>query len=89
MLAATGMDVIEHTGRYQEFAEQTATPARTLYAAPARRTPRTGWSRSISPLPDTMRAPGEAPGLLGDMNPPWTAPGRKPGHRPIELRIPQ
>lgn len=62
-LAATGMDVVEHTATYQEFAEQTATPARTLYAAPARRTTHRLVALDI-PAPDTMRAPGEAPGLL-------------------------
>ena len=56
-------DVVEHTSKVQEFAEQTAVSTRTVYAAPNRRT-----SHRLAPLdvpvPFWMRAPGEAPGMF-------------------------
>lgn len=63
-LTGTGMDVINDTATYQQFVEQTADPIRSIYAAPARLTTHRAIRLDI-PAPDTMRAPGEAPGLTG------------------------
>jgi xanthine dehydrogenase YagR molybdenum-binding subunit len=62
------LDAISHevwlqTSRFDEYAEQAATVARSLYAAPNRQT-----RHRLVPLDiqhgESMRAPGEAPGLL-------------------------
>jgi xanthine dehydrogenase YagR molybdenum-binding subunit len=62
-LTAIAHDVIEQTSRIKEFAEQTALPSRTMYAAPNRRT-----THRLAPLdvsvPGWMRAPGETPGMF-------------------------
>jgi xanthine dehydrogenase YagR molybdenum-binding subunit len=62
-LTAIAHEVWGQTARFEEFAEQTATFTRSLYAAPNRRT-----QHRLVPLDlqhgETMRAPGEAPGLL-------------------------
>jgi xanthine dehydrogenase YagR molybdenum-binding subunit len=56
--------VTEQTSAIKEFAEQTATVTRMMYASPARRT-----SHRLAPLdvavPSWMRAPGEMPGAYG------------------------
>ncbi len=57
-------DVIEQTSRIKEFAEQTATATRMMYAAPNRRTSHR-LARLDVPIPSWMRAPGEAPGMAG------------------------
>lgn len=63
-LTALAHEVVEHTARLKEFAEQTAVLSRMLYAAPNRRT-----SHRLAPLdvpvPSWMRAPGECPGSFG------------------------
>ncbi|GAA4852637.1 xanthine dehydrogenase family protein molybdopterin-binding subunit [Actinomycetospora corticicola] len=60
-LTAITHDVVEQTARYKEFAEQTATYSRSMYATPNRRT-----THRLVPLDvgmaSWMRAPGEAPG---------------------------
>jgi len=62
-LTAIAHEVWSQTARFEEFAEQTATFTRSLYAAPSRLT-----RHRLVPLDlqhgETMRAPGEAPGLL-------------------------
>jgi xanthine dehydrogenase YagR molybdenum-binding subunit len=62
-LTAIAHEVWGQTARFEEFAEQTATFTRSLYAAPNRLT-----RHRLVPLDlqhgETMRAPGEAPGLL-------------------------
>jgi xanthine dehydrogenase YagR molybdenum-binding subunit len=62
-LLAIGHEVWSQTARFDEFAEQAATPTRSLYEAPHRLT-----RHRLVPLDlqhgETMRAPGEAPGLL-------------------------
>lgn len=84
-LTAIAVDVIEQTSRIKEFAEQTALPARMMYAAPNRRT-----SHRLAPLdvpvPSWMRAPGECPGMFG----PEVAMdelAERVGLDPVELRI--
>ena len=60
-LVGTGHEVLEHTSRIKEFAEQTALGTRKMYVSPNRRT-----THRLAPLdvsvPSWMRAPGEAPG---------------------------
>jgi xanthine dehydrogenase YagR molybdenum-binding subunit len=78
-------DVIEHTSRIKEFAEQTATPTRMMYAAPNRRTTHRLAALDV-PVPTWMRAPGECPGMFG----PEVAMDELAvacGLDPIELRI--
>ncbi|NGO56087.1 xanthine dehydrogenase family protein molybdopterin-binding subunit [Allomesorhizobium camelthorni] len=62
-LAAMGYDVWSATSRFEEFCEQTAVFARSLYAAPNRLT-----RHRLVPVDlnrgEWMRSPGEAPGML-------------------------
>ncbi|WNG83756.1 xanthine dehydrogenase family protein molybdopterin-binding subunit [Mycobacterium sp. ITM-2016-00316] len=62
-LTAISHDVVEQTATVKEYAEQTATPTRMMYAAPNRAT-----SHRLAPLdvpvPFWMRAPGECPGMF-------------------------
>jgi xanthine dehydrogenase YagR molybdenum-binding subunit len=62
-LVALGHDVTMHTSPLAEFAEQTATSARPMYAAPNRLT-RHRLTELDLPRGEDVRAPGEAPGLL-------------------------
>ncbi|SDN48924.1 xanthine dehydrogenase YagR molybdenum-binding subunit [Klenkia soli] len=61
-LTAISHEVVEHTSQNAEFAEQTATATRLMYAAPARRTTHR-LARLDVPAPTIMRAPGETPGM--------------------------
>jgi xanthine dehydrogenase YagR molybdenum-binding subunit len=63
-LRAIGLDVVEQTSRIKEFAEQTAMPARMMYAAPNRATTHRLAALDV-PVPSWMRAPGECPGMFG------------------------
>lgn len=62
-LTAISHAVVEQTATVKEYAEQTATPTRMMYAAPNRKT-----SHRLAPLdvpvPFWMRAPGECPGMF-------------------------
>jgi xanthine dehydrogenase YagR molybdenum-binding subunit len=62
-MAALGHDVIMHTSTVAEYAEQTATAARPMYAAPNRLT-RHRLTELDLPRGEDVRAPGEAPGLF-------------------------
>ncbi|MET9019932.1 xanthine dehydrogenase family protein molybdopterin-binding subunit [Actinopolymorpha sp. NPDC004070] len=62
-LTALAHDVVEQTARFKEFAEQTATPTRMMYAALNRRTSHR-LARLDIPVPTWMRAPGETPGMF-------------------------
>ncbi|MDR7300016.1 xanthine dehydrogenase family protein molybdopterin-binding subunit [Haloactinomyces albus] len=63
-LSAIAQDVVEQSSKVKEFAEQTAVPARTMYAAPHRRTSHRLAALDV-PVPSWMRAPGECPGMFG------------------------
>ncbi|MCQ9165199.1 MULTISPECIES: xanthine dehydrogenase family protein molybdopterin-binding subunit [unclassified Arthrobacter] len=63
-LTAISHEVVELTSRIKEFAEQTAVPARMMYAAPNRRTSHRLVPLDV-PVPSWMRAPGECPGMFG------------------------
>jgi xanthine dehydrogenase YagR molybdenum-binding subunit len=84
-LTALAHDVAEQSSTLIEFAEQTATPSRVMYAAPALRTSHR-LVRLDVPTPSWMRAPGETPGMFAlesAMDELATAAGLDP----VELRI--
>jgi xanthine dehydrogenase YagR molybdenum-binding subunit len=84
-LTALVHEVVEHTSRIVEFAEQTAVPSRMMYAAANRRTGHRLAALDV-PVPFWMRAPGEAPGMFA----PEVAMDELAvacGLDPIELRI--
>jgi xanthine dehydrogenase YagR molybdenum-binding subunit len=62
-LTAVAHDVYEQSSTLQEFAEQTATPTRMLYASPNLRTAHRLVALDV-PTPSWMRAPGECPGMF-------------------------
>jgi xanthine dehydrogenase YagR molybdenum-binding subunit len=61
-LTAIEHRVQEQTSVVREFAEQTATPTRMMYAAPNRRTSHRLAQLDVA-VPSWMRAPGEMPGM--------------------------
>ncbi len=63
-LTAMSLDIVEHTSRIKEFAEQTPAPFRMMYASPNRSTT-TRLAELDIPVPSWMRAPGECPGMFG------------------------
>ncbi len=62
-LTAISHEVVEQTSTLKEFAEQTATATRVMYAAPNRLTTHQ-LARLDVPTPSWMRAPGECPGMF-------------------------
>jgi xanthine dehydrogenase YagR molybdenum-binding subunit len=62
-LVAIAHEVNMHTNPHAEYAEQTATTTRSLYAAPNRLTRHRVTALDLPPG-GSVRAPGEAPGLL-------------------------
>lgn len=62
-LVALAHEVVEQTARIKEFAEQTATPSRVMYAAPHRRTGHRLVALDVG-IPTWMRAPGVTPGMF-------------------------
>ncbi|GLW09258.1 xanthine dehydrogenase [Microtetraspora sp. NBRC 13810] len=84
-LRAIVHDAFEQTSTVQEFAEQTTTPTRIMYAAPNRRT-----THRLAPLdvptPSWMRAPGECPGMFA-LESAMDELAIACGVDPIELRI--
>jgi xanthine dehydrogenase YagR molybdenum-binding subunit len=84
-LSGIAIDVVEHTARIKEFAEQTGVPTRMMYAAPNRATTHRLVALDV-PAPSWMRAPGECPGMFG----PEVAMDELAealGMDPVELRI--
>jgi xanthine dehydrogenase YagR molybdenum-binding subunit len=84
-LTAIAHDVVEQSSTVVEFAEQTATPTRVMYAAPARRTTHR-LTRLDVPTPSWMRAPGEAPGMFA-LESAMDELAIAAGIDPIELRV--
>lgn len=84
-LTAIAVDVIEQTSKIKEFAEQTALPARMMYAAPNRRTTHRLAALDV-PVPSWMRAPGECPGMFA-LEVAMDELAEACGLDPIELRI--
>lgn len=84
-MTAISHEVVEHTSRISEFAEQTATPTRVLYAAANRRTTHR-LARLDVPPPTIMRAPGETPGMFA-LESAMDELAVAVGMDPVELRI--
>ena len=84
-LVAIGHDVTMHTNARWEYAEQSATSARDLYAAPNRLTRHRLVTLDLQRGED-VRAPGEAPGLLA-FESAMDELAVALGMDPIELRI--
>jgi xanthine dehydrogenase YagR molybdenum-binding subunit len=84
-LTAISHEVVEHTSRISEFAEQTATPTRVMYAAENRRTTHR-LARLDVPPPTIMRAPGETPGMFA-LESAMDELAHTLGIDPVELRI--
>jgi xanthine dehydrogenase YagR molybdenum-binding subunit len=61
-LTAVSHDVVELSAKIKEFAEQTASATRKMYATENRRTTHRLAALDL-PVPSWMRAPGEAPGM--------------------------
>ena len=62
-LTAISHEVVEQTATVKEYAEQTATPTRMMYAADARKTSHRLAELDVA-VPFWMRAPGECPGMF-------------------------
>jgi xanthine dehydrogenase YagR molybdenum-binding subunit len=62
-LTAIAHEAYEQTSTVREFAEQTCTPTRMMYAAPDRLTRHELVALDV-PTPSWMRAPGECPGMF-------------------------
>ncbi|MET8868466.1 xanthine dehydrogenase family protein molybdopterin-binding subunit [Nonomuraea sp. NPDC004580] len=75
----------EQTSTIAEFAEQTATPARVMYATPALRT-RHRLVRLDVGTPSWMRAPGECPGMYA-LESAMDELAYAAGIDPVELRL--
>jgi xanthine dehydrogenase YagR molybdenum-binding subunit len=84
-LTALVHDVIEQSSTLVEFAEQTATPSRVMYAAPALRTTHR-LVRLDVPTPSWMRAPGECPGMFA-LESAMDELAIAAGLDPVELRV--
>ncbi len=84
-LVAIGHDVTMHTSVLSEYAEQTATSVRGLYAG-ANRLTRHRLTELDMPRGEDVRAPGEAPGLLA-VESAMDELAVALGMDPIELRI--
>jgi xanthine dehydrogenase YagR molybdenum-binding subunit len=83
-LSAIEHRVQEQTSAVREFAEQTATPTRMMYAAPHRRTSHRLAVLDVA-VPSWMRAPGEMPGMFAH-EVAMDELARDCGIDPIELR---
>ncbi|MFF0309912.1 xanthine dehydrogenase family protein molybdopterin-binding subunit [Streptosporangium sp. NPDC004379] len=84
-LTAIVHEAFEQSSRLREFAEQTTTPTRMMYAAPDRRTTHR-LVRLDVPTPSWMRAPGEAPGMFA-LESAMDELAVACGIDPVELRI--
>ncbi|MGC5615660.1 xanthine dehydrogenase family protein molybdopterin-binding subunit [Georgenia sp. Z1491] len=63
-LTALGFDAVAMSSRTKEFTELASKPARMMYAGPNRRITQRVVPLDV-PVPSWMRAPGEAPGMVG------------------------
>jgi xanthine dehydrogenase YagR molybdenum-binding subunit len=84
-LVAIAHDVVEQTARIKEFAEQSSRATPTMYAAANRRTTQRLAALDV-PVPDIMRAPGEAPGMFA-LESAMDELAITCGLDPVELRI--
>jgi xanthine dehydrogenase YagR molybdenum-binding subunit len=84
-LVAIAHDAYSQTSNLREYAEQTATPTRVMYAAPNRRTTHRLVALDV-PTPSWMRAPGECPGMFA-LECAMDELAHAAGVDPIELRV--
>ncbi len=84
-LTAIDHEAVGQSSRLLEYAEQTAVVTRTMYAAPNRHTGHR-LVRLDVPTPRWMRAPGEAPGMVG-LECAMDELAEQLGMDPIELRV--
>ncbi|GII59739.1 xanthine dehydrogenase [Planotetraspora thailandica] len=84
-LTAIIHDAFEQTSTLMEFAEQTTTPTRMMYAAPNRRTTHRLTALDV-PTPTFMRAPGECPGMFA-LESAMDELAIACGMDPVELRV--
>jgi xanthine dehydrogenase YagR molybdenum-binding subunit len=84
-ISAISHDVVEQTATVKEYAEQTATPTRMMYAGANRKTSHRLAKLDV-PVPFWMRAPGECPGMYG-LEVAMDELAVACGIDPIELRI--
>ncbi|MEN3611860.1 xanthine dehydrogenase family protein molybdopterin-binding subunit [Plantactinospora sp. ZYX-F-223] len=84
-LVAISHEVVQQTARHKEFAEQTVTPTRVMYAAPNRSTTHR-MVRLDVPVPTIMRAPGKAPGMYA-LESAMDEMAIACGQDPVEFRI--
>ncbi|MFY1693420.1 xanthine dehydrogenase family protein molybdopterin-binding subunit [Plantactinospora sp. WMMB782] len=84
-LVAVSHAVVQQTARHKEFAEQTATPTRVMYAAEHRSTTHR-MVRLDVPVPTIMRAPGKAPGMYA-LESAMDEMAIACGQDPVEFRI--
>jgi xanthine dehydrogenase YagR molybdenum-binding subunit len=84
-LVAIAHEATMHTNPHEEYTEQTATTTRSLYAAPNRLTRHRLVPLDVPPG-DSVRAPGEAPGLLV-VESAMDELAHALGMDPVELRI--
>ena len=82
---AIAHDAFSQTSHVREFAEQTATPTRVMYAAPNRRTTHRLVALDV-PTPSWMRAPGECPGMFA-LECAMDELAHAAGIDPIDLRV--
>ncbi|MDT5339393.1 MAG: xanthine dehydrogenase YagR molybdenum-binding subunit, partial [Mycobacterium sp.] len=84
-ITALSHEVVEQTATVKEYAEQTATPTRMMYAGANRKTSHRLAKLDV-PVPYWMRAPGECPGMFG-LEVAMDELAVACGIDPIELRI--
>ncbi len=84
-LVAVDHAAMEQSSTLMEFAEQTATPTRIMYATPALRTSHR-LVRLDVPTPSWMRAPGECPGMYA-LESAMDELAIAAGIDPVELRV--
>jgi xanthine dehydrogenase YagR molybdenum-binding subunit len=84
-LVAVAHDVVQQTARIKEFAEQTASPTRVMYAAADRSTTHRMVALDV-PVPTILRAPGKTPGMYA-LESAMDEMAIACGQDPVEFRI--
>ncbi|MGW0549576.1 xanthine dehydrogenase family protein molybdopterin-binding subunit [Streptomyces altiplanensis] len=85
VITALAHEVITHTSTVNEFVEQAAVPARTMYTSPHSRTGHRVAELDV-PTPSWMRAPGEASGMYA-LESAMDELAVAAGVDPVELRL--
>ncbi|MFC6023273.1 xanthine dehydrogenase family protein molybdopterin-binding subunit [Plantactinospora solaniradicis] len=84
-LVAVAHDVVQQTARIKEFAEQTASSSRVMYAAADRSSTHRMVALDV-PVPTIMRAPGKTPGMYA-LESAMDEMAIACGQDPVEFRI--